>query len=254
MPASPTDLDRLLAKARLDTPPYTEREVAAAEARLSARVADRVLHGALSFDAAIQARVEAALGRDRTTGERGEPAEQRRMHDAAQDLQRLCALVVAEPEALHQMSAFIGGGRLLEPDGARVLACVLQLAGREDSARFWWQYAAGAGDTSSAYCLYLHHLSLAEVGEAHWWHAHADPDRPARTRPSADAYDLVISWAVSLEVARGFAPPPTRTTAAAVLGYVSKAIQFTDNPDLDLPLPPVGFAERITQLTTSKHG
>ncbi|RSO12543.1 hypothetical protein DMH15_40350, partial [Streptomyces sp. WAC 06725] len=173
MPALPTDLDRLLAKARLDTPPYTEREVAAAEARLSARVADRVLCGALSFDAAIQAHVEAALGRDRTTGERGDPCEQRHMHDAAQDLLRLCALVVGEPEALHQMSVFIGG-RLLEPDGARVLACVLQLAGREDSARFWWQYAAGAGDTSSAYCLYLHHLSLAEVGEAHWWHAHAD--------------------------------------------------------------------------------
>ncbi|MFH8403482.1 hypothetical protein ACH4FX_01730 [Streptomyces sp. NPDC018019] len=247
----PTDLDRILAKARLDTPPYTEREIAAAEARLSARVADRVLYGALSFDAAIQARVEAAIGRGRTTGER-EPTEQRQMHDAAQDLQRLCALVAGEPEALHQMSVFIGG-RLLEPDGARVLACVLQLAGREDSARFWWQYAAGAGDTSSAYCLYLHHLSLAEVGEAHWWHAHADPDRPARTRPSADAYDLVISWAINLEIARGSGTPPPPTTAAAVVGYVSKAIQFTDEADLDLPLPPAGFAERIEQLTTSNH-
>ncbi|MFH8346103.1 hypothetical protein [Streptomyces sp. NPDC018045] len=247
MPASRTELDRLLSKARLVTPPYTDRELAAAEARLAARVADRVLYGALSFDAAVQARVEAALGRDRPAGERGEPTEQRRMRDAAQDLQRLCALVVGEPEALHQMSVFIGG-RVLEPDGARVLACVLHLAGREDSARFWWQYAAGAGDTSAAYCLYLHHLSLAEVGEAHWWHAHADPDHPARARPSADAYDLFISWAITLEVAHepGTPPPP-----AAVVGYVSNAIQFTDNPDLDLPLPPVGFAERIAQLTTS---
>ncbi|MEV5597020.1 hypothetical protein [Streptomyces sp. NPDC052496] len=247
MPASRTELDRILRKARLDTPAYTADELAAAEARLTTRVANRVLYGALSFDAAVQARVEAALGRDRTPGERGEPTEQRQMRDAAQDLQRLCALVVGEPDALHQMSVFIGG-RVLEPDGARVLACVLQLAGREDSARFWWQYAAGAGDTSAAYCLYLHHLSLAEVGEAHWWHAHADPDRPARSRPPADAYDLFVSWAITLEVARdsGTPPPP-----AAVVGYVSRAIQFTDNPDLDLPLPPAGFAERIEQLTTT---
>ncbi|MFH9422952.1 hypothetical protein [Streptomyces sp. NPDC017529] len=246
MPASRTDLDRILAKARLATPPYTQRELDAAEQRLTARVTGRMLHGALSFDAAIQARVEAAIGRDRTTSERGEPTELRQMDDAAQDLQRLCALVVGEPDALHQMSVFIGG-RVLEPVGARVLACVLQLVGRDDSARFWWQYAAGAGDTSAAYCLYLHHLSLAEVGEAHWWHSHADPDRPAR--PSADAYDLFTSWAIDLETARE-PGTPAATTAAAVLGYVSNAIQFTDDADLDLPLPPSNFAERIEQLTT----
>lgn len=56
--------------------------------------------------------------------------------------------------------------RILEPDGARVLACVLHLAGREDSARFWWQFAAGADDNLAKFCLFLHHVALGEIHEA----------------------------------------------------------------------------------------
>jgi hypothetical protein len=58
--------------------------------------------------------------------------------------------------------------QLPEPSGARVLGCILQLTDAEDGARFWWQYAAGAGDDAASYCLYLHHLSLGETELASW--------------------------------------------------------------------------------------
>ncbi len=145
------------------------------------------------------------------------------------------------------MATFIGG-RVPEPEGARVLACVLELAGRQDSARFWWQYAAGAGDVTAAHCLCLHHLALAEVGEALWWHAQTSPDpRAPAARPATDPYDAAVTWGITLEAV---APPGHRLppdAAAAVVGYVPGAVEYVD--EVDLPLPRAGFAERIEELT-----
>ncbi|GHB72103.1 hypothetical protein GCM10010377_73370 [Streptomyces viridiviolaceus] len=59
--------------------------------------------------------------------------------------------------------------RPLENPG-RVLACILQLTDTDEGARFWWQYAAGAGQAAAAYCVYLHHLALGERNTAEWWH------------------------------------------------------------------------------------
>ncbi|GAA2230852.1 hypothetical protein [Streptomyces nogalater] len=54
--------------------------------------------------------------------------------------------------------------------GIHVFACSLHLANHPESARFWWQFAAGAGHGAAAYCLYLHHLISGELREAkHWW-------------------------------------------------------------------------------------
>ncbi|MFE7114571.1 hypothetical protein ACFU99_04005 [Streptomyces sp. NPDC057654] len=258
MPASKGDqaLTAQLATARLRSAPYTAQEVAAGEARVAARLADRLLRGALSFDDALRpvARLEEAFGRPARGSER-ERAEERQMREAAEDLRRLCRLVVGQPEALHQMTMFIGAARLPEPAGARVLACVLQLAGREDSARFWWQYAAGAGDTSASYCLFLHHMALAEVSEAAWWHAQADADRadPDRTgyrwSDVADAYDTVVTWGIDLEVVIADHPDPTPTATEAVVCYVTNAVEYVE--EVDLPLPTPGFAERIEELTTT---
>ncbi|MEV0275666.1 hypothetical protein AB0I22_04680 [Streptomyces sp. NPDC050610] len=261
MPASKTDqaLAEKLATARLRSAPYTAQEVAAGEARVAARLADQLLRGALSFDDALQpaVRLEEAFGRPPRGSDR-EQAEARQMREAAEDLRRLCRLVVGQPEALHQMTMFIGAARLPEPAGARVLACVLQLAGREDSARFWWQYAAGAGDTSASYCLFLHHMALAEVHEAAWWHAQADADANADAATVADraghrrtgvagAYDTVVTWGIDLEVVMDGCPAPTATEA--VVCYVTNAVEYVD--EVDLPLPTPGFAERIEELTTT---
>ncbi|MFH9125735.1 hypothetical protein [Streptomyces globisporus] len=67
--------------------------------------------------------------------------------------------------------------------GARVLGCILQLAESEESARFWWQYAAGAGDPAASSCLYLHHRALGEHAPARWWH---DQTELLQNTPSTD--------------------------------------------------------------------
>ncbi|MFC7921507.1 hypothetical protein [Streptomyces cinereoruber] len=56
-------------------------------------------------------------------------------------------------------------------DGAAVFACFLFLTGHPESAQFWWQLSAGAGNRIAAYCLHLRHLALGEHREAaHWRH------------------------------------------------------------------------------------
>ncbi|MEU6122492.1 hypothetical protein [Streptomyces sp. NPDC047123] len=57
----------------------------------------------------------------------------------------------------------------LDVDGAHIFACMLHLAEHPESAQFWWQLAAGAGNRSAAYCLHLHHLGRGEDPEAAHW-------------------------------------------------------------------------------------
>ncbi|RKN37993.1 hypothetical protein [Streptomyces hoynatensis] len=151
----PYSLDEALARALLSRGPrrYTRAELEAAEARIAARI---------------------AVGR----AGRG-PRAPEAFAQVSRYLTTLCWTVVGQRGALVHMSALLGG-RIPEPDGARVLGCVLQLAGRGDGARFWWQFAAGAGDGASAYCLYLHHMTLGEAHEAELWHRQAGPARHPR--------------------------------------------------------------------------
>lgn len=54
-------------------------------------------------------------------------------------------------------------------DSALLFGCLLHLADRTEGARFWFQYAAGAGSRTAARCLHLHHLARAEVRTARHW-------------------------------------------------------------------------------------
>ncbi|MEU0646066.1 hypothetical protein [Streptomyces umbrinus] len=125
---------------------------------------------------------------------------------------------------------------LPEPVGARVLACILQLTEREDAARFWWQYAAGAG----------------EHAEAQWWHAQAHLP-PAHSKEEAGQHE----FSAALRVLRGLQTDDetqdliTRTArVSAVLAYVPAAVAYVDDT-LDLLLPDPDFADRIASLTTT---
>lgn len=149
-------LERALARAVLTPRPYSQQELAEAEARVAALVAARM------------ARDAAADGRP--------PPGSGAVSEAKRQLAMLCRTVVEEAGALRRLAAFLAR-RVPEPAGARVLGCVLQLAGREDGARFWWQFAAGAGDGAAAFCLYLHHLTLGEEWEAELWHRQS-PEPP----------------------------------------------------------------------------
>jgi hypothetical protein len=147
---APTTIADVLTMARLASPAYTDEEMATAETRLAAKAADRIVTGAVTFDNATHHLYWRPAPRSGTHPgpEDGDDG----IHRAGADLRALCHLVISQPDALSAMSTFIGD-RILEPAGARVLACVLHLAGREGSARFWWQYAAGADDVAASYCL-----------------------------------------------------------------------------------------------------
>ncbi|NUK54495.1 hypothetical protein HRW23_35140 [Streptomyces lunaelactis] len=63
----------------------------------------------------------------------------------------------------------MGNTRRIDPDGALQFACLLNLAGCREAAQFWWQFAAGAGNPTAAYCLYLLHLGRGERRDAEHW-------------------------------------------------------------------------------------
>lgn len=54
-------------------------------------------------------------------------------------------------------------------ESALLFGVLLHLGGRLEQAQFWFQYAAGADSHAAARCLYLLHLSRAEVTTARHW-------------------------------------------------------------------------------------
>ncbi|MFK0254055.1 hypothetical protein [Streptomyces sp. NPDC090445] len=162
----------------------------------------------------------------------GTGAAQRAMRGAADDLQALCETAVTSAAV-----SALGGGFLTQalpqPSGARVLGCILLLTDAEDSARFWWQYAAGAGDSIATHCLYLHHLALGENRQAVWWRR--------QTAPAGDA---------GLPAALRTPQAEHTATVDAVMEYVSAAVRYVDD-DLELPLPAPDFSERIRAITAA---
>ncbi|WP_327352337.1 hypothetical protein [Streptomyces sp. NBC_01304] len=222
-------IDGLLDRAQLVQQPYAQAEIDAAEARLAGRVG-----AALPCPPAPS---------PPTQGVGVQPAA----HPAWQDLTTLCETLVAQPLSLTSLRRFLARA-LPEPIGARVLGCLLQLAERTESARFWWQYAAGAGDYAATYCLYLHHRALGEDHVAHWWHTQS---HEIARQTDWDTVDV----ATALRLLRALKPDDARVPEPvhAVLGYVPAAVTFVDD-DLDLPLPDEDFTDRIHALTTPPTG
>jgi hypothetical protein len=88
---------------------------------------------------------------------------------ATYQLGALSAQVIRDRSAVAAMGLLVDDPRRIEPDGALAFACLLYLADREDAARFWWQFAAGADSATAAFCLYLHHLQHSELRDAQHW-------------------------------------------------------------------------------------
>ncbi|MFE2474510.1 hypothetical protein [Streptomyces sp. NPDC059389] len=192
----------------------------------------------------------------------GEP--QKDMRGAARDLRALCETAVTGT-AVAALGDFLTH-KLPQPSGARVLGCILLLTDAEDSARFWWQYAAGAGDSIASYCLYLHHLALGENHEALWWRRQTAPPATAEAVVAPDAATVVFDGAerdlaadaslpTTLRVLRALRPGGAGArrgagTVEAVMEYVSAAVSYVDD-DLELPLPDQDFTDRIRDLTAA---
>ncbi|MFD0319074.1 hypothetical protein [Streptomyces flavalbus] len=227
-------VDQLLDRSRLVSEPYTLEEIDAAALRVAARAAARRAECAPDDPEPEIAPVPGTA-----------PVPEQ--DAAAQDLRALCETAVMSDGALTSLRHFVARA-LPEPCGARVLGCVLQLTEREDSARLWWQYAAGAGDSAATYCLYLHHLAHGERPEAEWWwRAQAAAVTSGCGEPDGGLHEFTTA----LRTPRRDQAPDLATRTAqlnAVLDYVPAALAYVDD-DLDLPLPDPDFTDRITSLT-----
>ncbi|MFD7165817.1 hypothetical protein [Streptomyces violascens] len=109
---------------------------------------------------------------------------------AEQRLRALCAQVLRDGAAVAAMGLLVDDGTAIEPYGALAFACLLHLTDRAEAARFWWQFAAGAGSPTAAHCLYLHHLQYSEPHDARHWREQtetladsASPDPPHGLHP-----------------------------------------------------------------------
>ncbi|MCG3044061.1 hypothetical protein L7D48_26375 [Streptomyces sp. S1A] len=109
----------------------------------------------------------------------------RTVHEqAAHDLDLAISLVVGSPGAAGSLARLIDHRRT-EPEGALVFACLLHLVGHRDAAQFWWQFAAGGGSRTAAFCLCLHHRRLGEFRDADHWRRQAALLGSARTAARA---------------------------------------------------------------------
>ncbi|MGW2651637.1 hypothetical protein ACWC2T_43900 [Streptomyces sp. NPDC001393] len=69
-------------------------------------------------------------------------------------------------------------------DGALHFGCLLNLAMKPEGALWCWQYAAGAGNATAAYCLHLFHLRSGAPRDAdHWMRQALDLDITFARRP-----------------------------------------------------------------------
>ncbi|GAA2973100.1 hypothetical protein [Streptomyces enissocaesilis] len=82
------------------------------------------------------------------------------------DLKTLSRLVIKAPGNADRLLVFVEGQLRMDPVAARAFACLLFTNGHADGARFWWRFAAGADDTTAAYCLFLEGLLRDEPDEA----------------------------------------------------------------------------------------
>ncbi|MFJ4152682.1 hypothetical protein ACIP10_34595 [Streptomyces galbus] len=189
------------------------------------------------------------------------PADNQRRAQAAEDLHNLCeALITHLPTAT---AAEFVTDQVPEPRGALLLACMLQLTDSADGARYWWQYAAGAGMPAAAYCLYLHHLTLGENTTADWWHRQTDdvqppPETQCPTRtPAASPYrqDDEVPATTILRFLLHVVRCTARHRSAVItqlMAYIpdAVAIGYLRQPEIELPLPGRGFATRVRFLLT----
>jgi len=241
-PPGDRPIDRLLARARLaPTAPYTHDDIRAAHERVAARVAARRSGRPVPAPAGSGRRE-----RDPRPGTRL-PEHDRKNRAAARDLRVLCETITAHPDALDHLRDFLTD-RMPEPSGARVLGCLLYLAACEDSAQFWWEYAASAEDTAAGYCLALHHRAQGEEGVADLWQRQADP------APAPDAEETDQEIAATLRMLGALKPPHRDLPPAvsALVAYIPAAVAVIDDDlDLGLPLPDPDFPDHITTLTTA---
>ncbi|MEU2248390.1 hypothetical protein [Streptomyces sp. NPDC019224] len=193
------------------------------------------------------------------------------LNEAAEDLRALCETLLTHtsPTAVADFLT----DQVPEPRSALALACVLQLSDTDEGARFWWQYAAGAGQAAAAYCLYLHHLAQGEGDAAEWWHHQTDDVQPPPELPGPHQDDeprphndqhwhpgnhpvTSTSTTTILRILRHLSAHTTRSRSATVLklmAYIPDAVAagYLREPETELPLPGNTFAQHVRALISA---
>ncbi|MFG3335511.1 hypothetical protein ACGFZZ_26330 [Streptomyces tendae] len=173
---------------------------------------------------------------------------------AAEHLRSLCEVAVTHASA-PQITDFITE-QLPSPEGAWVLGCVLHLAGAEEGARYWWQYAAGAGDRGAGYCLSLLHRARGDDRAADFW-----LDQTDDTAGLSPGEGCAASTATVLRMIVQMTADSDRTysdTTLAVMSYTTAAVTdgYRRHPDVEIPAPGPYFAEMlqiILAVLTDSH-
>ncbi|WP_052397997.1 hypothetical protein [Streptomyces sp. NRRL F-5123] len=158
---------------------------------------------------------------------------------AARDLYDLCAHIINGTHAGDYLAALDNSRQRIDPDGALYFACLLYLADVCDGAQFWWQFAAGGGNPTAAYCMYLTHVSRGELRDAqHWALQTSQLDELAEHGD----YTHRIILALCAHNGRTRRPDPLLREAVQ---------QLTVDPDDDfgaVPQPDPGLADRLEEL------
>ncbi|MEV0536825.1 hypothetical protein [Kitasatospora sp. NPDC050463] len=168
--------------------------------------------------------------------------------DARRDLRALATVVINEPDACEKIDRLVDGW---EPNGGLVFGCLLDLAGRQYSAVWWWQFAAGAGSHLAAYCLYLHHLRTGEPHDAEHWFQQAARLEDGTIAPIAPELPDLPGYT---HLASRLAPPLPDTAGLPRPGSaLREAINDLPREDGDcglLSLPTADVAHRLQELAS----
>ncbi|SCK53312.1 hypothetical protein H181DRAFT_04862 [Streptomyces sp. WMMB 714] len=172
-------IDALLNEAEVLADDYDERDVAAMRERV---LADLTLSTSEpgGTDGSASPADGTAGGRAARSPSVRAPRYSTECEQAAHDLDLAVSLVLNAPEAAASLSRFVEDEECAAPQGALVFGSLLHLARYREAAQFWWQFAAGGGSRTAAFCLYLLHRRHGEFRDAEYWRAHSErlPRRP----------------------------------------------------------------------------
>ncbi|MFF7728870.1 hypothetical protein [Streptomyces sp. NPDC008001] len=169
--------------------------------------------------------------------------------EATHELDLACVLVINAVEAAASLGRFVDD-RGIDPEGALVFACLLHVAGHTAAADFWWQFAAGGGSRTAAYCLHLSHRRKGEFRDAAFWRAQAAHDPQERPRPAsrADGRRLLLSDSARHELLVQWHRGLTPHLPAALESVINRLAVDSDDEDFgEVPQPDPGLVERLSR-------
>ncbi|HCA86510.1 MAG TPA: hypothetical protein DEQ61_13990, partial [Streptomyces sp.] len=126
-----------------------------------------------------------------------------------------------------------------------------------EAAQFWWQFAAGGGSRTAAYCLYLHHRRLAEFRDADFWRAHAARlvGAPCRPRRRPEVMPALLPDAVREDLLSQCHDGRHPRLPAALEAVINRLRVIGEDEDFgEVPQPHRGLAADLATGPTTPEG